>query len=137
MPSSRIILIPLFKGLRMTTDGVSLSETVYSLDVPRFKGLLPQAEQLILHFLTVGRTANFEWTVFVIPGFDRDHEATPFNLNGANFISSAGPGRVEYGTTTSFLLDGRIEARCRNASGASGVNSAMTSAVLGVKTWGG
>lgn len=136
MQSSRVIPIPLFKGLQMVTDGVSLSETVYTLDVPRFKGLLSQAERLVLHFLTVGRTANFEWTVFVVPGFDRDHEANPFNLNGANFISSNGPGRVEYNTTANFLLDGRIEARCRNASGASGVNSASTSAVLAVKTWG-
>lgn len=136
MQRSRLILIPLFKGLQMVTEGTSLTATSYTIDVPQLKGLLPSAESLILFYMTVGRTANFEWTVFLIPGFDRDHEGTEANLNGSNYIASGVPGRVEYNTASSFLLTGRLEARCRNVSTFNGVNSAVTSAVLGVKTMG-
>lgn len=136
MQRSRLILIPLFKGLQMTTEGTPLTETVFNLDPREFQGLLPHAEQLILYYNTVGRTSAFEWSVFLVPGFDRDHEGQALNLFGSNFIASAGPGRAEYGTTSSFQLFGRLEARCRNATGANGVNAAVTSAVLGVKTVG-
>lgn len=135
MQRSRLILIPLFMGLQMVTEGTALTPTAYALDVSQLKGLLPTAESSILFYMTVGRTANFEWSVFLIPGFDRDHEAAAVDLNGG-FISTATPGRADYTTTANFLLNGRLEARCRNASGATGVNSAVTSAVLGVKTMG-
>lgn len=135
MMRSRLFLFPLFHDMQMVTEGTSLTVTSRALDLPQLKTLLPQAEALILFWNTVGRTANFEWNVFLIPGFDREHEAAPADLAGG-YINTVIPGRNDYTTSSSFQLHGRLEARWRNASGASGVNSALGSAVLGVKTVG-
>ena len=143
---SKIILIPLFKALNIATNGVqggtSGDESTLDLNLPAFRNLLPHAEGITIYFSMTGRplaNTNLEWSIFLISGFDRDHEyPTPVNLLGANtFVNVNGSGRsTEYVNPANFLLESRLQLQYQNASGISGVNTASASAVAAVRTFG-
>lgn len=54
MADSRITLIPLFRGLAVTTDGTAGSKSYLDLNVPQVRALLPHCEALFLIGLTEG-----------------------------------------------------------------------------------
>lgn len=128
-----VVLLPLFKGLSVTTNGTALAKSYLDLNVPQVKSLLPQAAGLFVIGLTENSQASdFEWNVSFISGFDRAHEALAIDIGASNLDSASGMRTAEYTTTTNFLLESRLQLWWRNKSGVSGVKTAQLSAVLGV-----
>ena len=133
---SRMVLIPLFKDLRIVTDpGVT---NYIELDTPSFTHLLPFAEAMALHSLTVGAPAgnDLEWNVMLVPGFDRSHEIAEIPLAPSNITANGAARHAPYSTINNFLLEGRLRLLYKNESGVATPQSASVSAVLAVLTVG-
>lgn len=138
---SKVFLFPLFKGLHITTNGVGGSNAVLDLEPAGFRNILPHAEGITIYSLMTGRPAadtNLEWSIFLISGFDRDHEyASPVNLLGASYININGPARsTEYTTTSNFLLESRLQLQFHSVAGLNAAQGATIGAVPAVRTFG-
>jgi hypothetical protein len=136
---SRLVLIPLFKDLRIVTDPNAAVTSYIELDTPSFTHLLPHAEALALHSLTVGAPTgdDLEWNVVLVPGFDRSHEIAEIKLGPSANITANGAARhPPYSTINDFLLEGRLRLLYKNAAGVTTAQSASVSAVLAVLTVG-
>lgn len=138
MIRTKLVLIPLFKSLQVSTDGTTTA-LYLDLDAPDFKYLLPYAESLTLHTLTFGAVnGEFEWNVVFRSGYDAQHETTDITKIGPSAnISTNGSARHSALTdTTKFLLESRLQVLLKNATGQSGVRTATISATLAVLTVG-
>ena len=134
MASSRLILIPVLKEFRISTDTTANAFTL-DLNVEAFRHVLPHASELIFFYNMIGAVdANLLWNLTVIPGFDRQYEAASFNLSASD-ITANGPGRVSYTTVANFLLEGRFRLTWKN-NGTGTQRTALVSAAVGVLTYG-
>ena len=141
MRGMRLQLIPLFKGLQITTDGAPLSPTTLNLNVPQVTNLLPYCEALFLIGLTTGIADNqIEWNVRFFSGFDRNNELTtgspPYPIASANFTLGGSARSADYTTLTNFLPESRLQLWWQNKSGVNGVKNATVSAILGARLFG-
>lgn len=131
--SSPILLLPLFKGLQVSTNGTAQSKSYMDIYLPQLRNLLPQASGLFLVGLTENSQAgDFEWMVQFISGFDRVHEASPIDISNTPLDAASAMRTAEYTTTANFLLESRLRLWWQNHAGVSGIKSAQLSAVLGV-----
>ncbi len=136
---SKIILIPLFRDMILTTDG-SVTPVIYDLNAPKFRNALPYAASLTLYSLTVGENAtnDVEWNVGFFSGFDRSREFAPVEklvTSPATGINANGSVRhAPYNTLSKFNLESRLVVMAQNRSGASGQLSVVASAVLAIET---
>lgn len=134
MPQSRIIIIPLLKRHKASTDGTT-GNVDYDLDVPEFTNLLPYAESLTLLSLTEGAPGtDFEWNIGFLSGFDRTHQGNFTAISPSNINTNGSARSSVYNTIANFNLDSRLQLRVKGAT--SGVKSATVSAVLLVQTVG-
>ena len=138
IPSSRTLLIPLFRGLVVTTNGTALSKTTLNLDVPQVRYLLPQCEALFLIGVMEGLAQDLiDWNVGFIPGFDRDHEqASAIDIAATAFTLPSPVRCPDYNTTTNFLSECRLQLWWRNHVDISGAKTATIGAILGARTVG-
>lgn len=133
MSTQAIILVPLFKGLTVTTNGTALSKSTLDLNVPQVRNLLPQAAGLFIIGLTENSVStDFDWNVAFISGFDQAHPAAAIDIGSSALDSASGMRTAEYTTMTNFLLETRLQLWWRNKAGISGAKTAQLSAVLGV-----
>lgn len=138
MVRSSIQAIPLFKGLRVATTGVTGSAGVYSyidLAVPGFSEVLMYAESLTLVSCQRGGPASneFEWNVEFIPGFDRENENAAIAIASADIAADGAARAAAYSTVTNFTSSARLRIRLKNKDTVSGVRTALISAILLVK----
>lgn len=128
MPQSRILVLPLLKRYKASTDGTT-NPVDYDLEVPEFTNILPYAESLTLLTLTEGAPApDFEWNVGFLSGFDRSHHGSFTAIVTSNITANGSARSSAYTTVANFNLDSRLQLRVKGAS--SGVKSATLSAVL-------
>ena len=137
---ARVLLLPLFRDLRLTTDGAALDATplVQDLDIPGFVGLLPQCESIWLITLTEGRTSGFQWNVVLRSGFTRQWESSAIKLGPSlttNINTNGSVVHTPYSTVTSFSLESRLQLTWNNTT-AGAFDSGRVSAVLACKTYG-
>ncbi len=96
MAHPRIRIFPLFHKLRLFTAADDSTKVYVDLNVPGISDILPQAEQVWLASLTeqMPGTNDVQWNVVIVPGYDREHEATEFKLDvTATDINTNGPLR--------------------------------------------
>lgn len=140
MNRTKTLLLPLFKDLRIPTNGDSTPSYVYyDLDVPDFTHVLPFATSLVLYGLTVGapQSNEYEWNVVFRSGFNRNWETADINAISTSNITGEGSSKSAVFTTTSkFYLESRLQIRVNNKTGTSGVRIASISGVLAVETVG-
>lgn len=135
MRQLRLVLIPLFRNVRLQTD-LGNSPQYLELDAPQFDGVLPYAQELHLYTNTVGLTSGLEWNVVFVPGWDRDYELGEVKIGPPANITANGPVRhAAYTDTSKFLLHGRLRLLYKNTNAGS-QNTALVSAALGVLTYG-
>ncbi len=139
---TKIILVPLFRELPVTTDGTT--NPVYTdLPVPsdRIRSLLPYAVSLTLYSLTEGMpgTNDVEWNVVFRSGFDRGHETTDVNkldAAGTQINANGSKRHAAFTDLSKFLLESRLQVSARNKVGVSGQRTVLASGVLAVETVG-
>ena len=134
---SNVILLPLFRGLAVTTTGVALGKSVLDIDVARVRALLPRCTALFLVGLVENvPSTDLEFNVGFFSAYDRDHHpVSPIDI-AATPITSASPQgtrSLDYTTTANFLPDTRLQAWWRNPAGVSGAKSGLISAILGAR----
>lgn len=135
MSSSRIQLIPLFKGLALATEDTQGTQTPLELDVPAVRNLLPHCEALFLFALTEGVAANMiDWNVAFYSGFDRNHQpSSPINIASSPLGAPGSSRTLDYDDVGNFMLDTRLVLWWANKTGVSGVKTPILSAVLGAR----
>lgn len=137
---TKILLVPLFRNLVLSTDGTS-TPIYFDVDSERIRMLLPYAAGLTLYSLTEGENAtnDVEWNVVFRSGFDRNHETADINKleSAGTHINANGAKRhTAFTDTTKFLLESRLQVSAQNRSGVSGLRTITVSAVLAVETVG-
>ncbi len=140
MSESAIILIPIVVAFRIVTNGVQGGQagdtTTLTLDVPKFRNLLPRCAGLRVYGLIEGVATNIiTFNLAFFSGLNRDNEIPggPFNIAAAG-LSAAGSSRsAENNTDTNWHLDSRLVLTYGNYNGVTGVNSARISAVLAAR----
>lgn len=142
MNRTRTVLLPLLKGFKAHTDGVSSGSptpTYFDLDIPEFRLLLPYAESLTLYSLTEsGPAANeFEWNIVFRSGYNRFHETSDINkIAAANITTNGSVRHAVFNDTTKFQLESRLQLAVNNGASVSGVRAATLSATLAIVTVG-
>ena len=138
MDPGSIILIDLFRGLRIVTNGVTGGQggdttSIVLPDVPQLRRLFPRLAGVRLHALTEGVASSIvTWNVAFSSGYNRDNEISggPFNL-AASAISAFGTTRAAENTTdTNWSLETRLVLNFANFNAITGVNTARISATL-------
>lgn len=137
----RLIAVPLFSRLRVSTDGVSGANGVYAyidLDVPGLSELILAAEEVGLVVLQDGTSGsnNFEWNIELIGGYDAFNVVTAVPLSSSD-INANSPYVARLTPITgaaNFLLYSRLRLRFKNKNSLTGVQAAVLSATLLVKT---
>lgn len=138
MDTGSIILIELFRGMRIVTNGIAGGSpgdltTLVLPEIPQLRPLFPRLAGVRLHALTEGVATNIvTWNVAFFSGYNRENEITggPFNLAATN-ISAAGTSRSAENTTdTNWSLNTRLLLNFANFNAVTGVNTARISATL-------
>lgn len=143
MADSPIIMLELFRGMRLSTNGLTgtgvpgAPRTTLALNVPKFKSLLPYCAGMTLHVLTEDVTAAniVDWNIAFSSGFNRDTEIVggPFDI-GSSAFSAVGSARSSENTTsTNWTLESRLFLWWQNHNGVTGVNVATVSAALALR----
>jgi hypothetical protein len=140
---TRIILIPLFSEMVLTTNGTPVSPVFFDIPSGKVKPLLPYAVGLTLYSLTEGESGptgnDVEWNVMVWSGYNRNHElpnSFPLVTAGTH-INANGPLRhAPINVNTSFMLESRLQVMAQNRLTVAGPKTLIVGATLAVETVG-
>jgi hypothetical protein len=135
MTKYRTVWVPLFDKLNVYTNGTT-TVAYRDLDV-QVGSMFLHAEDITLFTYAQQASAQFGWTIFFYPGWDRDNEdAVAVNILGT-FISGVGQARQNpaYSTTANFRPHTRLVLGTKNLAGTA-MESGVISAGLLIKTWG-
>ncbi len=141
MTPSNYHVFPLAIALRISSDGISVAEPLYTfVDLPTPRGMpeaVLRASSLEVITLMKGGPANneLEFNLELIGGIDRDNEVAPILPNGGANISVNDTivRATPYTTVASFLPHCRPRIKLRNKANTAGVRSAIIWVFLLVK----
>jgi len=130
----RVKLFPLFKNMSVTTLAGGQTQTKLDLDVPGFRDALIQAEAIFLVTFTDLPAGNVvDWNIEFISGLDRQHERNPVPILPTALTNPGVARSADYTTTTEFLPESRLRLWYANHVGVTSANTAVISAIVGVR----
>ena len=130
----RVRLFPLFKNMSVTTLAGGQTQTKLDLDVPGFRDALIQAEAIFLVTVMDAPAGNVvDWNIEFISGLNRQHERNPVPIVPTAFTNPGVARSADYNTTTEFLPESRLQLWYANHLGVTSANTAVISAIVGVR----